>query len=306
MASHLGSHLSINGSRNVAESLSDYAERNAIEDADDQRLIEELQSRGHQVELHPRTGGEGFKHIRADEPQGSVRFGVVSDTHLGSKHQQLTYLHQFYDYAMNEGVEFFLHAGDIVDGLHTVHRGAMVYEQFVHGFDAQVAYAAEVYPKVGVPTYIINGNHDLWFHTNTGSNVAKTLADMRDDMEYLGDEGAYYKIGDAVEVYVMHPAGGPAYARSYKLQKWIEQVPPHQKPHLALLGNWHISAMLPSYRNVIGALVPCFQAQTPYERRKGLNPEVGGYVIDIDWDEKGPIGMKFDSRFYRVHIENDY
>lgn len=290
------------------DTLRDYVQGHVLSDADEQTLIEELQSRGHRVELAP-LGGEGFKRVNVAEPVGSTRFAVVSDTHLGSKHQQLTYLHEFYEYAKQQQVEFVLHAGDIVDGLHTVHRGAMAYEQFVHGFDAQIDYAADVYPNIGVPTYLINGNHDLWFHTNTGSNVAKTLGEKRDDLVYIGDEGAYYEFGHPdhpVVVYVMHPAGGPAYARSYKLQKWIEQVPSHAKPHLVFLGNWHISAIMPSYRNVSGALVPCFQAQTPYERRKGLNPEVGGYVVDVDYDEAGPVGIRFDARFYRKHKPNDY
>lgn len=283
--------------------LIDYAKGELIGDATDHELIQELQTRGHRVDLKPRAG-EGYKRIEVPPEVDSARFGVVSDTHLGSRHQQLSHLLSFYEWAEEQGAEFVLHGGDIVDGLHKVHRGAMVYEQFVHGFDAQTDYAAEKYPD-NLPTKMINGNHDMWFFTDSGSSVGKRLDELRPDIEYIGDEGAYFDIGP-VNVYLMHPAGGPAYARSYRLQKWIEQVPPNRKPHVVLMGNWHISCIMPSYRNVTGALIPCFQAQTPYERRKGLSPEIGGYVVDLAWDKDGVISATFASRFYRKPVPDDY
>lgn len=286
-------------------SLIEYATKELITDADDMTLVRELQSRGNRVELKP-VAGEGFRRIEVLPDVDEITFAVVSDTHLASKYQQLSHLLDFYDYAEANGAQFVVHAGDITDGLHTVHRGAMVYEQFAHGFEAQTDYAASVYPT-NLKTYAINGNHDLWAHTNVGANVAKTLELKlgKDVFEYIGDEGAYMPIGP-FEVYVMHPAGGPAYARSYKLQKWIEQVPPEMKPNMVFLGNWHIQAAL-SFRNMMGYLVPCFQSQTPYERRKGLWPEVGGYVLTVRWDERGKIsGTTTDLRFYREPLEKDY
>lgn len=274
----------------------------------DSDLVEELQARGHRVELSP-PAGEGKIRIEQtiSETHTSV-FAVVSDTHLGSRHQQLTYLHDFYGYAKDRGASFVLHSGDLVDGPTQMHLD-IIYEQFVHGYDAQVDYAQSAYPDVGLTTYAIMGNHDQSFLKNAGGNPVAELARRRPDIVHVGDLGAMVEV-EGMTAYLWHPPGGNAYARSYKLQKFIEQYERGSKPNFVFAGHFHTSGHLPNYQNVSAFNVPCFQAQTPFIRRLGLNPDVGGVVIEVGWEEVDGVLMparhKTDWKIYRRPIENDY
>ncbi len=280
----------------------------------EQETIEEAEA----LETLEREGYTVIKEQRKSDVERNVdlqpfkgdwyKVGLISDAHLGSKYQQITHLHTAYEYFEEQGVDTVLNAGDITDGQH-VYRGQEM-ELFKHGADAQMEYAIEMYPqKEGITTYFITGNHDEKHYKRAGIKVGKWIGKSREDMEYLGVHGATVKV-HGIEFYLMHGSGGVAYARSYKLQKIIEQIAPGDKPHFLILGHFHVQCILPRYRNVIGVQMPCFQAQTPYLKAKGKNPEVGAFIMEFKIDEEAePRGIG-DLRvepvpFYRT-IEEDY
>lgn len=223
-------------------------------------------------------------HEWASKPGATVRIGVVSDTHLGSRAQQITALTDFYRYADSRGVQAYVHCGDLVDGLH-VHRDA-VYSQFVHGFDAQVKYAAEAYPRSqNGPTYWVEGNHDNWTFENAGASIGEWLPDRRPDLVYLGYYSAFVDIG-AFRMYLAHGArGGGAYAKSYKPQKLIEQMDPLERSgvHAAFFGHWHYDDYIGRYQGVYGFAVPSFQRKTRFLKSIGKGPTIGGIVLEIEY-----------------------
>ena len=279
-------------------------------------LRQELSSRGYKVE---RLGREDVDN-RFDIPDGmfdgdEVRFAVLSCTQIGSKYQQITHLNRFYHYCQEEyGIKLFLHCGDMLDG-ERVYRGH-VYELFLHGADAQIDYACNNYPEArnGAKTMVITGNHDESFIKNAGINPVRRISEQRDDIEYVGITGAYPRINHpsigSKRLYIHHGEGGCSYARSYKLQKYIEQFSPEQKPDTYFCGHFHVSCYLPDYRNVDGFLVPCFQAQTPYLKRKQLMPIIGGYIVIMKINDYGREGNKVEldfkkNTFYKP-IDHDY
>lgn len=239
----------------------------------------------------------------------TYKFGVVSCSHLGSKFQQITYLTNFYKLCQDRRIKVMLNCGDLVDGI-KVYKG-QEFELFLHGLDAQVDYAVAKYPKMenGGKTYVIAGNHDYSFVKEVGGDPLQKIADRRPDIEYLGAYGAYPIIGP-LKVYIQHGARGNTYARSYRLQKNIEGFAPEAKPDLYFLGHYHIGCYLPEYRNVFSAMVPCFQSQTPFERRLGLYPEVAGMIVEVTVNDhfrkSGMVGMKLEWFPFYVPIERDY
>lgn len=96
------------------------------------------------------------------------------------------------------------------------------------------------------------------------------------------------------------------YARSYRMQKIIEQFPPEKKPHILLLGHYHVECHLPTYRNVAGFQLPCFQTQTNYLMAKGLFPEIGFLILEITPSVKGIFKYKTDWYPFYIPIKNDY
>ena len=265
-------------------------------------LLEEMSNRGfistHRELLIDKT----YKFPRRLKP---FKIGVVSDTHIGSNCQQITLLHEAYKMMRAKGVKKVLHAGDMVEGNGKLFRG-QVYEMFLHGADAMINYAIKYYPKFnGMTTYVIGGSHDYSFYKEGGTDVLMKIAEEREDIKYLGMFGAFMKLGKIL-VYLMHGAGGVAYARSYKMQKIIEQIPPEKKPHILLLGHYHVQCHLPTYRNVAGFQLPCFQTQTNYLMAKALFPEIGFLILTITPNAKGI--FKYDTEWFPfyVPVKDDY
>jgi predicted phosphodiesterase len=277
---------------------------------DESDMAEELASLGYKVEKLSADKADRHAPIDLSMFDGEhIRFAVISCTQLGSKYQQITYLRDFYKLADDRGIKVVLHCGDLVDGMN-VYDG-QEYELFIHGVKAQADYAAENYPQLsnGGITYVISGNHDYSFMKESGADILEQVSQRRSDIKYIGAYGAYPDIGP-MKVYLHHGGGGGAYARSYRLQKNIEQFAPEAKPDLYFMGHYHIGCHLPMYRNVCAFMIPCFQSQTPFLRRLGLYPEIGGLIMDItinDWHRKaGLVDMKFEWVPFYVPKENDY
>lgn len=265
-----------------------------------QEMIQNLQGQGYQIiKKDPLRQTLPYKidATWAERAKGikTLRFGVVSDTHLGSQKQQLTFLNQFYDKCEGLGIKDIFHGGDLFDGDGSVYRGQQ-YDLFKFGADAQLDYGIVNYPhRKGITTHVVAGNHDWSFWKRGGFDILSRLSGARPDIKYLGSTAAVVIYG-GLKIQVTHGSGGGTYARSYRLQRLIENFTPENKPEIFLLGNFHNWAQVPMVRNVNGWQLGCFQAQTDFEKSKGLFPEIGGLIIEIDVNDltkrgERPIGQ---------------
>jgi len=169
-------------------------------------LLEEVAKRGFISTRKELIIDKTYKFARKLRP---FKIGIVSDTHIGSTCQQITFLHEAYRIMGAEGVKKVLHAGDLVEGNGKQFKGQM-YEMFLHGADAMVDYTVKNYPQFkGITTYIIGGSHDYSFYKEDGTDVLKRVAEKRPDIKYLGMFGAYLQIG-RISTYLMHGSGGVA------------------------------------------------------------------------------------------------
>jgi predicted phosphodiesterase len=293
----------------VAKRIKKLGVRQTNTTVSEETMLEHLTAMGYQLVREPVVENKVFT-VDTDRFHGDVvKFGVVSDTHLGSKYQQLTFLNQAYDYFAEEGITDVLHAGDLCAGNGRIYRG-QIYEMFVHGADEMLDYATKHYPKRdGITTHVIAGNHDLSFLSSDGTDILKALANRRPDMNYLGHYSATVQFG-SLKVGLHHGEGGCSYARSYKLQKLVEQLAPENKPHAFFLGHYHVAAGLEMYRNVFCRMMPCFEAQTPYLVRKGLYPELGFYVVKALMNpvdrEDGVTNFRADFYPFFIPVKMDY
>ena len=212
---------------------------------------------------------------------------VVSDTHFGSIHQQLHLLNQIYEECYRRGITTVLHCGDMVDGFYTT-RPEQPRQQFLHGFDEQVGYVVDMYPKVnGIKTKYILGSHDETHYKNGQATVNNWVSRCRKDMEFLGQDSASINI-NGVKIFMDHPGGGSAQSLSYKPQKRIEILESNYKPKILLIGHYHKSYSF-VYRNVHGIEVPAFCDKTQFQLKQGLTNSVGAYFLNIYSDKSGNI-----------------
>ena len=210
---------------------------------------------------------------------------LISDTHLASKYDRLDILRYLYAKADELGVKYVLHSGDFTDG--RSNRPEQVYELREASYEGQVDYCVDKYPTFNGNTYVISGNHDNWWYKSTGSEIVKSIARRRDDIVYLGPDVADLKIG-SLKIRLFHGAGGSAYAKSYKLQKYLDTIPLAERPDILQTGHIHQSFYM-KQDDTHCFQTSCLEDQTPYCRGKGLANDKSCWWVDVDFDDKGNI-----------------
>jgi len=265
----------------------------------------------HKYELSDQVAVGSEKKLDIKNWQGDVlRFGFVSDTHLGSKFERMDVLNALYDIYADEGIDTIYHGGNIVDGECRFNK----YEIHTQGLTPQVDYCINNYPKrKGVKTFFITGDdHEGWWiqreRINIGDHIQmKAEKAGRDDLQYIGhveadidlceDEGKSW-------MRIMHGGGGTAYALSYTPQKIVESYQGGEKPRILMLGHYHkIDYCFPREVHVIQ--MGCTEDQTIFMRKKKIQAHIGGGILKVNRAPDGTINRVnveyitfFDKGFY--------
>lgn len=211
-----------------------------------------------------------------------VRFGVVSDTHLGSAECHLADLNAAYDLMADEGIETIYHPGDLVAGIGVYRHQHRDLAPDAHTFDEQVAFATEHYPRRdGITTYIISGNHDVeGDFGKLGADACLAVANQREDLVHCGVYSAWFEIANGAQIHVLHPMGGASYATSYRLQKMAESYPGGKKPNLLIAGHWHRSGFFWA-RGIALMHAGTFEGSTNLAVRLGLGEaHIGCWIVE--------------------------
>ena len=210
----------------------------------------------------------------------AYRFGIVSDTHAGSIKEQLTNLNLAYDIFHAHGISEVYNAGDMTAGI-KMYKG-QEFEVHQHGADKQRDWTIKNYPqRKGIKTYAIAGNHDGSFLKEAGYDIVRAICKDREDLVYCGFCFGQIALENGLRIELLHPDGGVPYAQSYRSQKINEARGRGEDiPHITLYGHMHISLFNP-YLDVYDIMCGCFEGQTTYEKRKGLLPQIGCWIIEV-------------------------
>lgn len=214
-----------------------------------------------------------------------LRLLLISDTHLCSKYDRLDILRYLYDKAEKLGIKHVLHSGDFTDG--RSNRPEHIYELKETSYQGQVDYCIDKYPKFSGKTYVIQGNHDNWWYKSNGSEILKPISNARDDIVYLGADVADLKIGK-LKVRLFHGQGGIAYAKSYKIQKYLDSISLNEKPDILQTGHIH-QAFYYKHDQTHCFQTGCLENQTPYCRGMGFTNDKSCWWVDVYFDDKGNV-----------------
>ena len=208
---------------------------------------------------------------------------LISDTHLASKYDRVDILRYLYAKAEDKGVDYVLHSGDLTEGVSG--RPQQQYELKEASYTGQRDYAISKYPKSSVPTYMIAGNHDFWWIQKCGADIVKDICNNRSDLTYLGSDCEDLKIG-RLRIRLYHGKGGGAYAKSYKLQKYLDSIPSEELPHILQTGHIH-QAFYMKQGKTHCFQTSCLQDLTPFERSMGFSNDKSCWWVDVYMDDKG-------------------
>ena len=208
---------------------------------------------------------------------------LISDTHLASKYDRLDILRYLYQQAEDEKVNYILHSGDLTDGLSG--RPQQIYELKEPSYTGQRDYVIDKYPKSEIPTMVISGNHDMWWVKQCGADIVKDICKQREDLRYLGSDCEDLKIGK-LKIRLYHGSGGGSYAKSYKLQKYLDSIPMEERPHILQTGHTH-QAFYMKQGNTHCFQTSCLQDLTPFERSMGFSNDKSCWWVDVYMDDKG-------------------
>lgn len=263
-----------------------------------ERIVGELRDTGYNVAMQSRSGeearlmveaGVGTRRdlaLKADRfYQDTYRFdfGVVSDTHLGSKFYRPEVLNAIYDNFAMHGIKHVFHGGNYIEGEKHDKFGLVV-----HGMQGQIDYFIQMYPqREGITTYFVAGDdHEGWYQQREGIDIGRFTESEarrqgRTDLVNLGYMEADVAInvpgGKTCKLRVMHAGGGSSYAISYSAQKIIEAMEGGEKPQILLIGHFHKSDYLPAYRNVHCIQMGTTKGQDTFMRKQRLAAHVGGW-----------------------------
>lgn len=208
---------------------------------------------------------------------------LLSDTHLSSKYDRVDILRYLYDKAESTSTDYILHAGDVTDGLSN--RPQQLYDLKEISYTGQRDYVSHYYPTSHIPTYLIAGNHDLWWIQRCGADIVHDIASLRPDLHYLGSDCEDINIG-RLRIRLYHGKGGSTYAKSYRLQKYLDTVPLEERPHILVTGHIHQSFYYKQDKTHCFQ-TSCLQDLTPYERSMGFNNDKSVWWVDVYFDDKG-------------------
>lgn len=292
--------------------IKDFMDKYKINSTELDLAIQQIRSEGIQLEvdniaMYINKDIIPVNNIHATSWTGDkiIKFGVVSDTHIGSKHQQLTHLNKIYDTFIQEGIDTVYHSGDLTEGENM--RKGHQYECFIHGASDIEDYVIDKYPsRPGLTTRFILGNHDASFIKHSGTDIGKYITKQRSDMEYLGMLNARVEITPNCILELNHPLDGASYALSYSLQKLIDSMSGGEKPNILINGHHH-KAMSIFYRNIHAIEAGCFESQTSFMKGKRIAANIGGYIITVHVNDIGQV-TRFIPEFIPVYnsIQNDY
>lgn len=236
---------------------------------------------------------------KADPSGERFEIAVISDTHFGSKQQQLTFLSEFVRLCQERNIRTLLHGGDVSEGLMPRHGAKN--ERFIHTIDESTEYCIDVYPEGFDNSFIILGNHDDSMGRRLdGFDIGAAIQRERSDLTYLKSDPMpdMVTVDGGLKVQLFHGSGGCGKFRSTRAQnKSIELIGMLRRPHLLALGHCHIASMVPNYIGMYVYGLGAFQSQTSYIANKGLTPDICGLIFGYKINEIDGSPMNVTTEF---------
>lgn len=233
------------------------------------------------------------------------KFIVIADTRLGSKSQQLSILNDIYQKGHDMGYDNIILCGNISAGLYPL-TNVYAETNFANDTYSQIDYIVSHYPKVdGMKTYFITGKLDDNHLSKNKINIGKRIADLRDDMIYLGENSCDLIIDDTI-MRLFSNKLGKTYTVSYRTQQQAVAFRSEDKPDIMLYGGLLQSEQF-TYRGIKILSIPSVCATTKEMQEKRYSNTIGAWYVKIKTNDRGQLENfnAMSSLYFRTN-KDDY
>jgi predicted phosphodiesterase len=213
----------------------------------------------------------------------TVKFGALSDTHLGSIYTDPAYVKAAFKEFEKEKVDFVTHSGDVTEGMS--HRAGHIYELTHLGYTEQKRHAIDVLRECPAPLYMIDGNHDRWYIKSNGALIVEDICEAIPHTHYLGHDEGDIAIGNTT-IKLWHGEDGNSYATSYRIQKVIESLTGGEKPGIMICGHTHKQLYM-FERHIHAFSCGSIQKQSKWMRGKRIPAHTGFWIIEATLNNEG-------------------
>ena len=218
----------------------------------------------------------------------TVKFGAISDTHIGSVYTDPRHVLAAFKEFEKEKVDFITHSGDVTEGMS--HRPGHVYELSQIGYAAQKKHAISLFNKAPAPIYMIDGNHDRWYIKSNGALIVEDICNNIEQAIYLGHDEGDIAIGNTT-IKLWHGEDGNSYATSYRIQKVIESLTGGEKPGIMICGHTHKQLYM-FERHIHAFSCGSIQKQSKWMRGKRIPAHTGFWIIEATLNNEGIAKIK--------------
>lgn len=229
-----------------------------------------------------------------ESPKKIAVVASISDTHIGDKAAKEELISLAYKEAEKAGADVITHSGDVFTGTNAY--PGQEFDLAWHGADAQLDRGLKIWPSSPIPTIIIAGSsHEKVYWVKSGYNIVRRFAETCKNMEYIGGEhlAEGTKTVNGIVIRLVHPKGGIPYGKSYRLQRWLENLTEEQDNssegvRMLLVGHLHVAIFM-HYKGISSFLVPCLEENTNYLKERGLIPWLGMWITKLEEDRFGNV-----------------
>ncbi len=204
------------------------------------------------------------------------------------------------------GYDNVILCGNISAGLYPLTK---VYAEtnFINDTQGQIDYIVSHYPKVdGMKTYFITGKLDDIHLTKQKINIGKRIADLRDDMIYLGENSCDLVIDNMV-MQLFSSQLSKTYTVSYRTQQQAVSFRSEDKPDVMLYGGL-LQCEQFTYRGIKILSIPSVCATTKEMAEKRYSNTIGAWYVTVSTNnKKGTLESinAFSSLYYQTN-KDDY
>ena len=275
-----------------------------IEISDISQNVKKIQERYSEKELA--SIAEGGRVIPGQDPVPVVdfsgiriRFGAITDTHIGSIYFNPEHLELAVKEFKKEKCDFIVHCGDVTEGMSRRH--GHIYELSKIGYEAQRDHSVDIMNLWNKQWYLISGNHDRWYLKNSdaGANIVEDIADKLPEAQFLGHDEGNISLKGKATLRLWHGEDGNSYAVSYRIQKVVESFTGGDKPSIMVLGHVHKQANF-FIRHIHCFGGGCIQMQSAFMRSKRIEAHTGFWIIDAYLGQRGI--SKVTSTWYPFYV----